>query len=42
MGLKVSEGKTKYVIAEVNKRQTTAELYITTKNYKFQRVHGFE
>jgi hypothetical protein len=42
MGLKVSEGKAKYVIVEVNKMQTTVELYVTIKNYKFQRVHGFE
>jgi hypothetical protein len=34
MGLKVSEGKTKYVTVKVNKRQTTAELYTTIKNYR--------
>jgi hypothetical protein len=42
MGLKVSEGKTKYMIVTVKNRQTKAELYVTTKNYKFQTVHGFE
>jgi len=42
MGLKVSEGKTKYMIVTVKNRQTKAELYITIKNYKFQTVHGLE
>jgi len=42
MGLKVSEGKSTYMIVKANKMQTTAELYITIKNCKLQRVHGFE
>ena len=42
MGLKLSEGKTKYMILKVNKQQTTAELYIAIKNYTFQKVRGFE
>jgi len=42
MRLKVSEGKTKYMILKVYKRQTTAELYITIKNYTFQKIHSIE
>ena len=41
-GSKVSEGKTKYMIVKGNEKQTTVELYITIRDCKFRRVHGFE
>ena len=41
-GSKVSEGKTKYMTVKGNEKQTTVELYITIRDCKFRRVHGFE
>jgi hypothetical protein len=42
MGLKVNQGKAKYVIDTGNKRQVTVESHIKIMDHKSECVHVFE